>query len=218
MRRIYIFANGIRVSAETSLTTWNHRAAIWVNLHTPFKAVPFSYHTKALLRWIRQGRRAEELCRMLELCRAGGFEIHLAGHSNGCDLILRALETFSGRIESIHLFEAAAEADCSMNGLNARISKGQLGALHCYCSRGDEALMIARISRVLAWPLQPLRALGYRLGYGSLGLEGPQGLLAPDLLEANGCKAEVVFRDSFDHSTWFENGHFEPTLKAITAA
>jgi hypothetical protein len=92
-----------------------------------------------------------------------GWSYAAWGHSNGCRLILRALERDpSLRVTEVNLFAPACNDNCdesggdhNVNGLNAAAERGQIGALNLFVSPDDEIL--------------PIPGLSYgRLGVGAL--------------------------------------------------
>jgi hypothetical protein len=116
-------------------------------------------------------------------------------------LILRALSITHTEIASIHLIAAACDEDFDRNGLNEDLTCGQLQQVHVYTSPDDGALKyFARTSRaLLGW-------LG--LGYGILGLVGPQFVARPE-------RVWRYNRPGYGHSTWFSEEHFAETFNLI---
>lgn len=200
-RRVFICINGI-LSDPGASDGWTDRAVTWLHLHTEHRAEKFEYASGALLRRLRQQARAEAIARMCEFYfSAGCWEVVLIGHSNGCDLIARVLALCPGRhFRSVHLFAAAAEWAPFSVALHA----GRVGRVFIYASRHDRALWWAGLSRKLG------RWAG--LGYGNLGREVPAAAEAT-------AGVTVIWRDDYDHSTWFERGlRFEATMQLLRAA
>ena len=211
-RHVYIYINGILTDPGAE-DCWQDRAATWTNIHTAFKGDKFEYSAGPFTRRLKQQERAEKFARMVDhYLKKGGWHIHLVGHSNGCDIILRVLEMVSRSqyqprsgappIEDVHLIAAACEADFNGNGLNFYFRGGTLKRAFIYFSHDDSQLKRARFTRILKF-------MG--LGYGTLGLTGPVNHPSPD--------HHVILRPrhDFDHSTWFEKPHFDSTMKMITA-
>lgn len=197
-----IVVNGI-LTAPGDARAWTDRAVTWLHCDAAVavQAEKFEYYATALTRRLRQQRHARELAHLIELYK--GREVHLVGHSNGCDIILRALALTRDRIASVHLIAGACEEDFEKNGLNALLYTRQIGAVHAYTSPDD---------RVLAYAARPSRALfGWMgLGYGLLGLVGPTKITPP--------VRHLVSRwdrPGYGHSTWFSPENFDATLNLI---
>lgn len=197
---VYIVVNGILVSPGDA-RGWTDRAVTWLHneAEVNVQAEKFEYFASALTRRIRQQAHAEDLAALIR--RYNGRELHLVGHSNGCDLILRALRLTLTPIRSIHLIAAACDEDFDRNGLNEALVSLRLRAVHLYTSPDDGVLKwLARPSRLLfGW-------LG--LGYGLLGLVGPKFEAAPDCVTRDD-------RPGYGHSTWFSDEHFVETFRLI---
>lgn len=201
---VYIAVNGI-LTLPGSSRAWTDRATTWFHSESRalIQAEKFEYFATPLTRRLRQHAHARDLA---DLIRSyAGRRIHLIGHSNGCDLILRALALDSTPLASIHLIAAACDEDFNRNGLNNALLFDQLGAVHVYTSPDDAALK---------WAARPSRALlGWLgLGYGILGLVGPQRVLE------YADQRHLVHRydrPGFGHSTWFADPHFDATLNLV---
>lgn len=197
-RRVFLFINGI-LNLPGDAEGWTDRAVTWTHIHTDARAEKFEYAAGPLTRLIRQQARAEKFARMLSYYPASEWDVHLVGHSNGCDIILRALQVVPAyrRIGGVHLISAAAEADFDRNGLNERLWDGGLGRVQVYCAGKDWALWLAAIFT------------GFR--FGTLGKTGPAN---PAYLRA-GC-VQTIVEPGFGHSTWFEKGQFDRTMELVT--
>lgn len=202
MRRdpVYIVVNGILTNPGDA-RAWTDRAVTFLHSadSVDVQAEKFEYFASALTRRFKQQRHADDLAALIR--NYNGREIHLVGHSNGCDLILRALSITHTSIASIHLIAGACDEDFDRNGLNEDLACGQLQHVHVYTSPDDCVLKYAgRASRLLfGW-------LG--LGYGLLGLVGPKFVT----------RAERVWRydrPGFGHSTWFAEENFANTFNLI---
>lgn len=197
---VYIVVNGILASPGDA-RGWTDRAVTWLHneAEVNVQAEKFEYFASALTRRIRQQAHAEDLAALIR--RYSGREIHLVGHSNGCDLILRALRLTTTGVRSVHLIAAACDEDFDRNGLNEDLVSGQLGNVHVYTSPDDG---------VLKWAARPSRwLLGWAgLGYGLLGLVGPKFEARPELVTRDD-------RPGYGHSTWFSDEHFVETFKLI---
>lgn len=190
-RHVIVFINGI-LAAPGASDGWTDRAVTWTHLHTEHRAEKLEYFSGALTRRLFQQRRAEKFARMLERYAAAGYTFSLVGHSNGCDLALRIARLLAGarRIRHLHLVAAAAEADFSANDLNTLLAEGTVERVQIYASRADGALRFARATA------RPLSWIG--LGYGSLGLSGPQHV---DRVVND--RVSVIDRPGYGHGTWF---------------
>ncbi len=200
-RTCYIAINGIRTNPGDA-EGWTDRFVTWVNTRLPDGVVAekFEYYCSALLRRVRQRERADQIAKKVGYYRRAGYRIVLVGHSNGCDLIARVLETCGAEIEAAHLISPAADEEDFAQAIRERLIR----RIHIYGSRNDEALKFARLTRPwLAW-------LG--LGYGSLGLRGREFA----------CRFPAFVADHSDdaqgHSTWLQRGEpFEDLMLAISA-
>ncbi|HSV73447.1 MAG TPA: hypothetical protein VLH79_06785 [Chthonomonadales bacterium] len=194
-RDVFIFANGILTNPGNA-RAWTDRAVQWFHNRTDAAADKFEYYSPALLRWVFQRKNAVALAETI--AEYPGARLHLVGHSNGCDLIARAVRMTSAPIASLHLISAALERDFGKNGLGERLARGQIGNVFCLCSRGDKVLTyLARASRVATLGL---------LGYGDLGCRGPEN--APHHVWTTWC-------NTLGHGDWFEPAHFDRTMETI---
>lgn len=198
MRDVFLFVNGI-LTRPGDAFAWTDRAVQWVNRNAPDGVVSekFEYYSPALLRRLFQNKHARDLAETI--AQYPGARLHLVGHSNGCDLIARAVRLTSAPIASIHLIAGAVDRDFAANGLGERLARGQIGGVYCLCSRGDLILgRLARASRLLTLGL---------LGYGDLGCRGPISHAFPRVF--------TVWRSSLGHSDWFNATEFERTLATV---
>jgi len=133
-------------------------------------------------------------------------------HSNGGDVLLRALARTEFPFAECHFFSAACESSFDKNGLNAWLAGGRVGRVVCYTAGRDRAMQLAKWStRLFGW-------MG--LGYGTLGLTGPRHV-APAVAD----RVVEVVEPEYGHSDWWTGvGHYHfcvasapPTL-ADTAA
>jgi pimeloyl-ACP methyl ester carboxylesterase len=161
-----IFVPGIEYDLQRR--GWCDQAVVWCNVRN-IPCAAYEYHADWWNRWLAQpprwtgliGGRARGLAEILD-----GYDCSiLVGHSNGCDVIARALSAATKPVHSAHLFAAATSPDLEHNGLAAALRTGRLGRLYLYCSESDGVLRgPARWSRWLTLGL---------LGYGDLGAVGP---------------------------------------------
>lgn len=196
-RHVMIFVNGILTRPGDHLG-WTDRAVHWFNnQETGVSSYAFEYATPALTRRLFQARHADNLAETI--AQYPKDHLHLVGHSNGCDLIARALRLTSRHITSVHLISAALERDFRKNGLGERIAREQIGRTYCYCSRGDHVL------RYLA-PASRWASL-HLLGYGDLGATGAAKPVPP--------RVAHTWRDTMGHGDWFAPEHFDTTMQMI---
>lgn len=190
-KRVYIYINGIKTDPGNP-TSWTDRAVTWTHVNTEHYAEKFEYYAGALTRRLHQHFRANSLQRMLGFYR--GWEIVLVGHSNGCDIICRVLRRLEHPVKEVHLIAGA----CDIPEYNRDL----VGSVKVYIGGEDKAMLLAKLSRrLLGW-------LG--LGYGFLGGMNPKAARAKF-----GSK-NVIYRPSYGHSTWFENGLlFDMTMMGV---
>jgi hypothetical protein len=216
-RRVFIYVNGI-LNLPGSSEGWTDRAVTWTHLHVPgARAEKCEYFSGVLTRRVRQQRRAEKIARMIRYY-AGEFggeafhEIHLVGHSNGCDLICRVLALLwdcptlpaTFHISSVRLISGAVESDFRRNRLNQFLAARFVREVHCLIAEHDLPMSIAAKTY---WLLKP-----FGLGYGTLGFDGPEHV-EPEVHRHVRYQHEM----DFGHSTWFEPEHFDQTMKSLTA-
>jgi hypothetical protein len=186
---VYIWVNGILTFPGDS-NNWNGKAATWINIHTPHKSEKIEYFVGPISRAFGQKKRSEKLARTMEFYK--DWDIILGGHSNGCDVILDALNVMKPtNVKALHLISAACEADFERNGLNNL----NINDVHVYIAGKDRALQLAA-----SW-------VGHILGYGILGKIGPQNAKM---------KVETFLKSEFDHTDWFSKENFEYTMERIT--
>lgn len=199
-RHAFLFVNGI-LTRPGNARGWTDRAVHWFNQREEGVACyPFEYYSPALLRFAFQRGHARDLAETID--EYAGHRIHLVGHSNGAELIERALAITPIRIDTIHLVAGAVERDFSKNELGRALNRGQVRRVFCLCSRGDAVL------KYLARPSQVFQFLG--LGYGDLGHRGPVLTALNDTQSVR-----TAWRDTLGHSEWFSAANFEATMETI---
>ncbi len=161
-KRIYIFINGVRVKPGNT-RNWNSRAVTWTHNFTDARAEEVEYYSLAILRPFHQGSRAARLIDKLRSYDTAVWDIILVGHSNGCDVILDAMQKLEWKVavKEIHFISAACTADFSGTGLNDALFASIVGEVFIYIAKRDIALLMAHTF------------LGRILGYGTLGITGP---------------------------------------------
>jgi pimeloyl-ACP methyl ester carboxylesterase len=196
----FVFANGI-LNCPGSSRGWTDLAVQWVNARTEHRADRFEYFSPILCRRLFLNRWTRDFAEVLSAY--AGQELVLVGHSNGCELICRALRISGVTVSHLHLISGACAADCYTNGLNAALRSGRVGEVTAYVAEKDLPMKIARVSQnLIGW-------LG--LGYGTLGLNGPTKI-DPAVQE----RVTVVREPNFGHSTWFEPQHFDDLMMTVT--
>ena len=186
-KTVIIYVNGI-LTWPGSADNWNGRAVTWTHLNTEFRAEDFEYACGPLTRRVWQQRRARHLAKMILFYK--GWDIILAGHSNGADVIVRTLKLIPAReIKAVHLLAPA----CS------EIPKAE--TVKIYAGGKDTALKIAKFSQIL-------RCIG--LGYGTIG-----GYSLRRLSELVGAK-NVIYRPEYGHGDWWDKEVFDKTMRLIT--
>lgn len=198
-RKVFIYVCGILTFPGVA-RNWTGRAVTWTHLHTPSKAEKIEYFVGPISRVLGQGFRAGKLLSTLEFYT--GWQIHLIGHSNGCDVILDALAAAENRgggfprIHSLHLISAACSADFEHVRLNEFVADRKIRHLHVWIAGKDNALALADTFT------------GRALGYGALGRSGPLNNRVP---------FEQIHRPAFGHSDWFSEENFDATMQILTA-
>jgi pimeloyl-ACP methyl ester carboxylesterase len=172
----------------------------------------YEYFTSFITRWIRQGNRAKKVARLIDKWQKLGKVPVLVGHSNGCDLIIRALRITPTKGAIVHLISAAAEPDFEKNGLAAALNDGRVERVYIYMAGKDSALSkYAPASRVacapLNWAIRLFNPKYGGLGFKSLGTIGPKNYPA--------LKVDITREPNYGHSTWFTPENFPKTLQAI---
>jgi esterase/lipase superfamily enzyme len=209
MKKIAICVNGILVNPGDA-NGWTDRAVTW--LHTTrddVAAEKFEYFVGALTRRFRLNSIARNFAELLQKYGAN-HELHIIGHSNGGEVITRAIRHLltesKSRVElnikSIHLCAPANAADFAANWLNIALGLGLVKSVFVYRARKDKALMLGRVSRRLfGW-------LG--LGYGDLGLVGPQ-----NVDERYAARVIDIPNVVEGHTDFFTEANFENTMQRI---
>lgn len=220
---LFIFVNGI-LNKPGAHNGWTDRAVSWIHQHTEHQAEKFEYLSGAFTRRFTQKAHAIALQSIINSYRDEETQffgkaprartIHLVGHSNGCDIILRALTPSGGapmlaRIESVHLIAGACEADFEKNGLNDLLMDGRIQRVVIYVGGRDQAMRAARVSQwLVGW-------LG--LGFGTMGLSGPKNVDRILTIDTPIPEEVAVVREpQFGHSTFFDKAHFDTTMRKLT--
>lgn len=175
---------------------------MWIDIHTPDKAMPCEYFCTALLRAFFNRQRAQKLADQMRSMN-GGHLHNIIAHSNGADVVCDSLRWHSlPAINHIHLICGACEADFNKNGLNRQLSSGNVGRVVVYVAGRDRALALAH-----SW-------LGHVLGYGTLGLKGPTNILpsVADKVSVRSLEPWCIY----GHSDCWSDDNFLRTMQELT--
>lgn len=201
---VEININGI-LAAPGRSDGWTDRAVTLGHTHLGVREEKFEHFSGVLTRHIWQEKRAIGLAELANKYLAKGWRVFLRGHSNGCDVICRAIKHIEhGSIAGIQLIAAACQADFGKNGLNDALLHGRVQKAVLCCSSDDRALWLARASH-------PVLRL-FANGYGSLGFSGPLNVL--DAIEHRVC---TVWRPGFDHGDWLIGPELLRTMRLLHA-
>lgn len=201
---VIIAVNGILTRPGNS-HAWTDRAVTWFHQTSMARAEKFEYLALPLTRRLFQKSRAKNLALLVN--SYAGSDIFLIGHSNGCDLICRALKQSSTPVRGVHLIAAATESDMGENGLNEALAMGRLGTVHVYRGMDDKALWFAHLTSKLLTP--------FGLGYGDLGRQGPENVAD---WSWSGSRLFVHDYPGFGHSDFFKDKIFITTMMTIRDA
>ncbi len=199
-RRAYILLPGIH-SNPSDWRNWAPRMTTDILMRTHAAADEFRYWTTAVTRGARMAERARYVARLITRYWRSGFEPVVVAHSNGCEIVRRAIPITPAIIHSIHLLAAPINPDFEQNGMGAALSRGKIGHIHLYLSKGDS--VINSVARWLGWPL----------GYGTLGADGPH-----NLCDSVADQVTCIWRNPFGHVEWFAPAHWEQTFHNLTVA
>jgi len=208
-KRIYIFVNGILCNPGNA-DHWTDRAVTWIHTNTPYRAEKFEYWSNVTTRLLGQERRARTLAKMLSFYPSRDWEVVLVGHSNGCDVVARALriihweEKTGQQFEQVHLYAPAIVPSAGIPILTDIIGAGALFKLLIHIGGLDKLLIYQeRFGRFLK---------RLRIPYGAIGGMNPDKLA----FLFGVTRARVVSHPAKGHSTYFDRGRpFEETMKEI---
>lgn len=191
-RTAYIVVPGVNNWPGSSMA-WTDRAATWLHLNRPADcAEKFEYLALPLSRRILAERRALQLAALMDRYPPETFDLVLAGHSNGCDIIARALARAKRPANVVHLFSPAVSAEPRRHRLHRLLLDGRIGFLHIYLAGRDRVLA----ERFL----------------GGVDLDG---VLAQFSEEHH---TTIHSEPSFGHGTWWRPANFERSMRHITRA
>lgn len=188
-RTAYIFVPGV-LNYPGSSTNWTDRAVTWMNVTRPNScAEKFEYMALPLSRRIWANRRAEQLAALMERYPIESFSLVVAAHSNGCDLVRRALAISARPANFVHFFSPAVAADPRRHRLVRLVRDGRIGFLRIWLAGRD-------------------RVLGPGF-LGGVAVDAVRGQFAEEH------HTEVRAEATYGHGTWWKNGHFEGSMRRI---
>jgi predicted alpha/beta hydrolase family esterase len=182
------------INNADSPADWDERAQALVQNYFGIDCERYQYHAGAITRSVNQSKRIADVSAWL--IRNQGRRIICIGHSNGCELLCKALHNNPAvKVAELHLIAGACSSNCDRNRLNIAARRGQFLRTVCYVSSGDAVLGAAQWT---SW----LNIIG--LGYGDLGKVGPKNV--------RGWVPEIVRRDSYGHCDWVGQ-HLAETIR-----
>lgn len=205
-KRIYILINGI-LKWPGAADNWTDKGVTWIHVNTPYRAEKFEYWSLIFTRRLRQQWRAEQLAALIK--DYARHEIHLVAHSNGADVVIRALRILDmdTRIEDAHLLAPACDTETAMKVLGEYSRANALHAAYIYVGGQDKAMRLAKLSRLIGGL--------WGLGYGAMG--GKSKLDLSLRMAAKNIRGGVIERPTYEHSDWFLPGHnFRDTMSIVT--
>jgi len=204
--KVAICIPGILSKPEDS-DGWTDRAVTWFHTHTKIKAEKFEYFAGPLTRRFKLGKVSRGLADLIVQYK--DCEIYLLCHSNGGEVVTRTIQSLlidhpssRAKIKSVHLFAPANSADFAKNWFNIALISKTVEHFFVYRGHDDKALQLGRLSR---------RLFGWMgLGYGDLGLVGPQNV-------DHRYTQRVVDHPDFaeGHSGFFTESQFCATMQTV---
>ena len=188
-RRAYIFVPGV-LNYPGNANDWTDKAVTWIHLRQTCEAAEkFEYMALPLSRRLLAQRRAEQLAALIDRYPVESFSLVLAGHSNGCDLVARALWLCKRAANFVHLFAPAVPADPKFHRLKRLVETGRVGFLNLYLSGHDGMLSRSHLGGI---PAEAVREQ-FRDEHHTAVLDQPK----------------------FGHSTWWSPAQFEASMNLI---
>jgi pimeloyl-ACP methyl ester carboxylesterase len=182
----YIFVPGINNYAGSPYA-WTDRAVTAINKRmTCDAAEKFEYTAFPLSRLVLAERRARALAELIDSYPIDSFALVVVGHSNGADLIRRALLRSKRPANFVHFLSPAVHA--TRHGLVKLIRDGQIGFLRIYLATRDRIL--------------PRRFLGRQ------EVDSVRRQFAEE-------HHTEIFSEPFGHSGWFTPARFATTMRQI---
>lgn len=191
---------------------WQDDAALWGNSNT--KADWSScYYWEGVFGWDHTKHR-EKLANLLELERSQRplpGQQHAIGHSNGCRLLLEALEAHDDlRINDVHLIAPWVNRDCDKNNINKLLARGQVDRIFLYVSSNDDVLGFNALSPFYwGWTLGKDGPTNAAFRNVTLGTLGPSNIAGARLIQVND--------DAQTHCSWVNDLATIQIIAAISA-
>lgn len=139
-RTAYIFVPGI-LNVPASSSEWTDRAVTWIHTRQACEcAEKFEYLALPLSRYLLAEHRAQKLADLMDRYPVESFSLVVAGHSNGCDVILRALWKAKRPANFVHFFSPAIAVNPITHRLHRLIREGRIGFLRLYLAARDRVL------------------------------------------------------------------------------
>ena len=204
-QKVYILIPGIWSNPGDNFA-WLDQAEDYIERNFPnSRARQYEYFSPAIFRRIGQQKRAREVASISAKYLDDGYDVALVGHSNGSDIICRALSLLNpcAGISEVHLIAGACEEDFRRNGLNVALASERVRRVFVYSSHSDTAL--SKYASKSRW----FRFLG--LGYGLLGLVGPKHALSEF-----GERITNYREDHLGHCDWLGGEDFVQTMRRVT--
>ncbi len=195
-KRIYIYVNGILTKPGES-ENWTGRAVTRTMLDTEHRAEKVEYMSyPTFSRLMGQRDRVKKLARTISYYVDHGYELVLAGHSNGGGVVVEAMRYLEWpKVLEVHLLSPASERDFHRNGLRLAQDRGRIGKVFVYVAGKDTWLKIASLF------------VGRLFGYGTLGRDGPKNHCTDHTV--------VVHRRDWGHSDWWTEQNFPWTMRRV---
>lgn len=138
-RLAYIFVPGIN-SWPGAPDGWTDRAVTWIHSRTEHCAEKFEYLAGALTRRLLMDRRANALSKLVDHYPEDSHIVALVGHSNGCEIIRRAILRAQRPVNQVYLFAPAVSAQARTHKLHQMLADGRIGFLTIFLAGRDSVL------------------------------------------------------------------------------
>jgi hypothetical protein len=195
MKPVYFFINGIK-NKPGDPRGWTDGAARTVGKILDVQTYKWEYACTATFRWLKQNQRAKDFA---EDVNYWGKPVVIVAHSNGCDVVLKALPLIRVPILELHLVSGACSEDFAKNGLNQAYGIGKVKSVFVYMAGRDAALNF--------WAKWSKRLGGWMgLGYDRLGALGPKN---------HEFDVTLIYEPTYKHSDWFKGPVFDRFLNYV---
>lgn len=208
--RLLVAYHGIR----TGLTNpnWTYRLQDWLIRNAVRAPVMITDHYKARplpwVNWFKNRAHGKALANRVEMLakrQDKWLPIDMVAHSNGCNIVLNALERLADRgviVNRVIFIAGAIDNNPLQNGLMDLAIGGYLSRAEAWWSRSDK---IIGMPSVVKWP------------YGDLGHTGWVNDAGNPLPAAHPVFPGVE-RPGYGHCGWFAPEHIESTFEEIATA